>query len=149
MLPPRGGRVCRLIGIVSSPSILERPLDLTSRKTLNDFSARLGQNHCICIQTEIRTSRAIPPHSLQRLGQRLATEVPRLLLLRKLADREVRLLPAGTRSAEGHTQDLHLCATWTRTLRLTAYLATSRLRHRLGQGNLCPTALRPLLLGRC
>src|SRR5215208_136469 len=117
MLPPRGGRVCRLIGIVSSPSILECPKDLTSQNTLNDFSARLGQNHWICIQTEIRTSRAIPPHSLQRLGQRLATEVPRLLPLRKLADREVRLLPAGTRSAEGHTKDLHLRTTGARAIR--------------------------------
>src|SRR5687768_7388203 len=36
--------VCRLIGIVSSPSILEPLLDLTSRKTLNDFSVNLGQN---------------------------------------------------------------------------------------------------------
>src|SRR5215213_2574350 len=121
MLPPRGGRVCRLIGIVSSPSILERPLDLTSQNTLNDFSARLGQNHCICIQTEIRTSRAIPPHSLQRLGQRLATEVPRLLL-------------AGTRSAEGHTKDLHLRTTGARAIRPASHLA--RLLLRLGQGNL-------------
>src|SRR5215204_3741040 len=115
-------------------SILERPLDLTSQNTLNDFSARLGQNHCICIQTEIRTSRAIPPHSLQRLGQRLATEVPRLLPLRKLADREVRLLPAGTRSAEGHTKDLHLRTTGARAIRPASHLA--RLLLRLGQGNL-------------
>src|SRR5215213_8168762 len=126
--------VCRLIGIVSSPSILECPKDLTSQNTLNDFSARLGQNHWICIQTEIRTSRAIPQHSLQRLGQRLATEVPRLLPLRKLADREVRLLPAGTRSAEGHTKDLHLRTTGARAIRPASHLA--RLLLRLGQGNL-------------
>jgi hypothetical protein len=45
------------------------PLKLTSQKTLNNFSASLGQNHCICIQTEIRTSRASSPYSLQRLDQ--------------------------------------------------------------------------------
>jgi len=90
-------------------------LDLTSQNTLNNFSARLGQNHWICIQTEIRTSRAIPPHSLQYLGQRLATEVPRLLV-RKLADGEVRFLLAGTWSAEGYTEDLHLCATEVRLI---------------------------------
>src|SRR5215212_911448 len=116
MLPPRGG--CVAINRYRLKSeYTGGPLDLTSRKYLNDFSARLGQNHWICIQTEIRTSRAIPPHSLQRLGQRLATEVPRLLPLRKLADREVRLLPAGTRSAEGHTKDLHLRTTGARAIR--------------------------------
>src|SRR5215208_3389527 len=84
---------------------------------------------------------ALPPHHLQGRGQRLATEVP-LLLVRKLADGEVCLLLAGARSAEGYTQDLHLRDTGTRTLRHTAYLATSLLRH-LGQGTLCSTALRP------
>src|SRR5215211_4645938 len=64
--------VCRLIGIFSRPSILERLLDLTSQKTLNEFFARLGQNHFICIQTEIRTYRAISPHPLQHLDQRSA-----------------------------------------------------------------------------
>jgi hypothetical protein len=44
--------------------------------------------------------------------------------VRKLADGEIYLLLAGTRSAEGHTQNLHLCATGTRTLRLTALLRT-------------------------
>src|SRR5215210_1418405 len=39
--------VCRLIGIVSRLSILERLLDLTSQKTLNDLFVRLGQNHTI------------------------------------------------------------------------------------------------------
>src|SRR5215207_3135524 len=87
----------------------------------------------------IRTTPALLPLPLQHLGQRLATEVP-LILVRKLADGEVRLLLAGTRSTEGHTQDLHLCAAGTRTLRLTAYLARSRLRH-LGQGNLQSASL--------
>src|SRR5215204_7368211 len=88
----------------------------------------------------IRTTRALLPLPLQHLGQRLATEDP-LILVRKLADGEVRLLLAGTWSTEGHTQDLHLCAAGTRNLRLTAYLARFRLRH-LGQRTLCPTALR-------
>src|SRR5215216_1793265 len=130
----------RVPGIMAIPSLITlRALYRSgSRATAHPqrkaFSARLGQNHCICIQTEIRTSRAIPPHSLQRLGQRLATEVPRLLLLRKLADREVRLLPAGTRSAEGHTKDLHLRTTGARAIRPASHLA--RLLLRLGQGNL-------------
>jgi hypothetical protein len=64
------------------------------------------------------------------LSQRLTTEVPPILV-RKLADGEVYLLLAGTCSAERYTQDLHLCSTGTRTLRLTAYLATwSGLRSR-------------------
>ena len=79
------------------------------------------------------TDRALPPHPLQRLGQRLAAEALRLLLC-KLADGEIYLLLAGTRSTEGYTQDLHLCATGTRTLRVEAYLARSRY-HRLGQEN--------------
>jgi hypothetical protein len=82
----------------------------------------------------IRTTRALPPNLLQHLGQRLATEVLPILV-RKLADGEVRLLLAGTWSTEGYTQDLHLCATRTRTLRLIAYLARSWLRHRLRQEN--------------
>src|SRR5829696_866287 len=88
----------------------------------------------------IRTTCALLPLPLQHLGQRLATEDP-LILVRKLADGEVGLLLAGTWSAEGYTQDLHLCAAGTRNLRLTAYLARFRLRH-LGQRTLCPTALR-------
>jgi hypothetical protein len=76
--------------------------------------------------------------------QRLATEVPPLLM-RKLADSEVRLLLASTRSAEGYTQDLHLCATWTRTLRVDAPLARPLLRHRLRQENPYPTFLDRLL----
>src|SRR5919107_4633162 len=92
----------------------------------------------------IRTTRALSPLPLQHLVQRLATEVPPILL-RKLADGEIYLLLVGTWSTEGHTQDLHLCSTGTRTLRVDAYLARSRLRCRLGQGTLCSTALRPLL----
>src|SRR5829696_3260668 len=88
----------------------------------------------------IRTTPALLPLPLQHLGQRLATEVP-LILVRKLADGEVRLLLAGTWSTEGHTQNLHLCAAGTRNLRLTAYLARSRLRRRLGQGNLQSASL--------
>jgi len=81
-----------------------------------------------------RTTRALPPLPLQHLGQRLAMEVPPILV-RKLADGEVRLLLAGTWSAEAYTQDLHLCATRTRTLCLTTYLAKARLRYRLQQEN--------------
>src|SRR5215218_9134301 len=66
--------------------------------------------------------------------QRLATEVP-LILARKLADGEVRLLLAGTWSAECYTQDLHLCSTGTRVVRIDAHLARSRLRRRLRQRN--------------
>src|SRR5215203_1563847 len=60
-----------------------------------------------------------------------------LLLVRKLADGEVRLLLASTRSTEGYAQDLHLCSTGARTLRVDVHLARSRLRHRLGQGTFC------------
>src|SRR5215203_5774461 len=77
----------------------------------------------LCCDTFL-TTLAFPPLPLQHLGQRLATQVPPILV-RKLADGEVRLLLAGARSTEGYTQDLHLCATRTRTLRLTAYLARS------------------------
>ena len=54
--------------------------------------------------------------------QRLATKVPPILV-RKLADGEVRLLLAGTWSAERYAQNLHLCAAGTRTLRVDAHLA--------------------------
>src|SRR5215208_7822835 len=81
-----------------------------------------------------RTTCALSPHPLQRLGQRLAAEVPPLLV-RKLADGEVCLLLAGTRSTEGHTQDLHLCSTGARALRPALHLARYLLRHPLGQGN--------------
>ena len=82
----------------------------------------------------IRTTRALLPLPLQHLGQRLATEVLPILV-RKLADGEIYLLLVGTWYTEGHTQDLHLYATWTRTLGVDAHLARSRLRHRLRQGN--------------
>ena len=89
----------------------------------------------------IRTTRALLSLPLQHLSQLLAVEVPPILV-RKLADGKVRLLLAGTRSAECYTQDLHLCATRTGTLRVDAYLARSRPRY-LGQRTLCSTALRP------
>src|SRR5215216_3429389 len=72
-----------------------------------------------------RTTRALPPHPLQRLGQRLAAEALLLLLLRKLANGEVCLLLAGARFTEGYTPDLHLCATEAWALRLTAHVAGS------------------------
>src|SRR5829696_5597017 len=88
------------------------------------------------------TDRALPPHSLQRLGHRLAAEALRLLL-RKLANGEVRLLRAGASFTEGNPPDLHLCATEARALCLTAHLAGSRVRHRLGQENFPPTSTGP------
>jgi hypothetical protein len=94
----------------------------------------------------IRTTRALPPLPLKHLGQRLATEVT-LNLVRKLADGEIYLLLADTWSAEGYTQDLNLCSTRTRTLRPTAYLATSRLRDRLCQRNPVRNCLDSLLKG--
>src|SRR5215217_3801159 len=91
----------------------------------------------------IPTDRALPPHSLQRLGQRLAAEALRLLLLRKLANGEVCLLLAGARFTEGYTPDLHCCATEARALRLAAHLARSRRPRRLGQEYLPPTGTGP------
>src|SRR5918997_1769003 len=82
----------------------------------------------------LRSTRALLPLPLQHLGQRLATQVL-LLLVRELADGKVCLLLAGTRSAEGYTQDLHLCATEARTLRVNAHLARFRFRRHLSQGN--------------
>jgi hypothetical protein len=76
---------------------------------------------------------SLPSHPGKRLGERLAAVT--LLPPRKLADGEVRLLLAGARSTEGYAQDLHLCATRTRTLRVASHLAKSRLRLRLGQRN--------------
>src|SRR5919112_5377728 len=87
------------------------------------------ESPCGIVAAILSVRPALPPLPLQHLGQRLATEVSPLLV-RKLADGEIYLLLAGTRSAEGHTQNLHLCSTKTRTLRLNAYLARSRLRHR-------------------
>src|SRR5215210_7200138 len=83
----------------------------------------------------IHASRAPPPHLLQRLGERPALEAPRLLLVRKLADGEVRFLLAGARSTECYAQDLHLCAAGAWTLRPASHLARFRLRLRLCQGN--------------
>ena len=88
-----------------------------------------------------RTTRALPPHPLQRLGQRLAAEALRLLL-RKLADGEVCLLLAGARFTEGYTPDLHhrLMETW--ALRPASHLARSLLRHCIDKENLPPKILR-------
>src|SRR5918999_885972 len=52
--------VCRLIGIVSRPIVLECPKDLTSQNTLDDFSARLDQNRCIWKQIEVLNSCTLP-----------------------------------------------------------------------------------------
>jgi hypothetical protein len=82
----------------------------------------------------ICTFRTLPSLPLQHLGQRLTTEVP-LILVRKLANGEIYLLLTGTWSTEGHTQDLHLCSTGTRTLRLDTHLTTSRFRYHLRQEN--------------
>jgi hypothetical protein len=71
--------------------------------------------------------------SRMHLGQLLATEVSPILV-RKLANGEIYLLLAGTWSAEGYTQDLHLCSTGTRTIRFTAHLARSWPFRRLGEG---------------
>jgi hypothetical protein len=56
---------------------------------------------------------ALLPLPLQHLGQRLATEVP-LILVRKLANGEIYFLLASARSTERYAQDLHLCATGAR-----------------------------------
>src|SRR5215207_134994 len=76
--------VCRLIGIVSRPIVLECPKDLTSQNALDGFFY----------------TNALLPHDLHRLGLRFAAETLRILVS-KLADGEVGLLLAGTRSAEG------------------------------------------------
>src|SRR5829696_2655056 len=93
------------------------------------------------------TTRALPPHSLQRLGQllgqRLAAEALRLLLLRKLANGEVCLLLAGARFTEGYTLDLHYRPMETWALCLTSHLARSRRPRRLAHENLPPTGTGP------
>jgi hypothetical protein len=75
--------------------------------------------------------RALPPHPLQRLGERLTAGALRLLL-HKFANGEVRLLLAGARTTESYTPDLHGCWMGTRALRFTSHLARFRNR-RLGQ----------------
>ena len=74
------------------------------------------------------TTRAFPPHPIQRLGQLLAAEVLPLLLCNKFADGEVSLLLAGARLAESHTPDLYGCPTRAGTLRLASHL--TQCRHR-------------------
>src|SRR4029453_9436595 len=75
-------------------------------------------------------------HLLERFGERfakwLAAEVPRLLL-RKLANGEVRLLLAGACFAEGYAPDLHHRPMKAWALRPASHLATSLLRHRIDQ----------------
>jgi hypothetical protein len=141
LLPTRPRLVLSAAPKGGSCGVLNRwRLDLPERERFGLVYAREPMRHrrgdTIC------TFRTLPPLPLQHLGQRLVTEVPRLLV-RKLADDEVSLLLSGTRSAERYAQNLHFCSTWTRTLCFTAYLAISRLRH-LGQGSIRPTALRPL-----
>jgi hypothetical protein len=69
------------------------------------------------------------------IGQRLATEVPRLLL-RKLANGEVRLLLTGACFTEGYTPDLHhrLMETW--ALRPASHLARFLLRQGIDKENI-------------
>jgi hypothetical protein len=57
-----------------------------------------------------RTTRALPSHPLQRLGEWLAPETMRPSLLRKLADGEVGFLLAGAWPAEGYTPYLRDCS---------------------------------------
>ena len=56
------------------------------------------------------TTRAPPPHPLQRHGERLAAQALRFLL-RKLANGEVCLVLAGARLTESYTPHLHDCST--------------------------------------
>src|SRR5215207_3007532 len=88
--------------------------------------------------------------SAERFAKRLPAEVPRLLL-RKLANGEVRLLLASASFTEGYTPDLHhrLMETW--ALRTASDLARSLLRHCIDKENLPPKILRtrePLLVIR-
>jgi hypothetical protein len=53
------------------------------------------------------TTTALSPHSLQRLGERLAAQA--LRFLRKLANGKVCFLLAGARFTESYTPDLHDC----------------------------------------
>lgn len=97
----------------------------------------------------------LPKRFAERFAKWLPAEVPPPLLLRKLADGEVRLLLAGTRSAEGYTPDLHHRQMETWTLRPASHLArSSLLRHCIAQENLPPTnrgspATRRRATGQC
>src|SRR5918993_3447906 len=97
---------------------------------------------------------ALAAHPVQHLAERFAkwltAEVPRLLL-RKLANGEVRLLLAGASFTEGYTPDLHHRLIQTRALRPASHLARSLLRHCIDKENLPPKILRtrdPLLVIR-
>jgi hypothetical protein len=83
----------------------------------------------------LRTTRALLPHPLQRLGEWLAAEA--LRLLRKLANGEVCLLLAGARATESYTPHLYDCSTGAGALSLASHLARDQHR-RLGQENLLP-----------
>jgi hypothetical protein len=72
------------------------------------------------------TTRALPPHPLQRRGQQLPAEA--LLPLRKLTNGEIRLLLAGAHSTEGYTPDLHDRSMGAGPPRPAPHLAHSRLR---------------------
>ncbi len=52
-------------------------------------------------------ARALSPHPSQYLDERFVVEIPHLLLLRKLAYGEVRLLLAGAALAKRYAPDLH------------------------------------------
>jgi hypothetical protein len=97
-------------------------LAIPERERFGLVYARVPVVHLCC--NAFRTTRALLPLPLQHLGQRLASEVLPILV-RKLADGEVRLLLAGARSTEGYAQDLHLCSTGARTLRVASHLARS------------------------
>ena len=83
-----------------------------------------------------RTTCALPPHPLQRLGERLAAQALSLILS-KLTNGEVCLLLAGARPTETYTPDLHDCSTGARALRLASDLAWDQYRG-LGQENHLP-----------
>ena len=73
--------------------------------------------HVFCI------ARALPPYPLQGLGKQLTAETLRLFLRNELPEGEVRLLPAGARSTESYTPDLHHCSMGAGTLRPASHLA--------------------------
>src|SRR5215217_9742764 len=94
---------------------------------------------------------ALAAHPVQHLAKRFAArcaklhpaEVPRLLL-RKLANGEVRLLLAGASFTEGYTPDLHHSLIETRALRAASHLARFLLRQGIDKVNLTPKILNIL-----
>ena len=93
-----------------------------------------------------RSTRAPPPQLLKRLDEQFAARALRLIL-RKLADGEVRLLLAGTRLTESYAPHLHHCVAVAgapvllRTSHKTASFAsvkdTSSLRTAAGSRRFC------------